>query len=380
MGISRRVLLRQIGAAAVGAAAVPALAEPSIRPGSDRDGGDAGGNIRLDRNENAYGPSPRAIAAMQDAARTTAFRYPDDDAEVLRDAIARFHRVARDQVVVGCGSTEVLRMAADTFLGAGKRLVMARPTFEPMGDCARRTGASVVAVALTRDYAHDLDAMLARTDAATALVYICNPNNPTGTLTRRRDLDGFIRQLPETAFAVIDEAYHHYAGNSSDYASFIDQPIDHRRVIVTRTFSTTFGLAGLRVGYAIASRETARLLEAHRLQDNVNVVAARAAVAALADDEHVRLSVARTLDDRQEFINQCHARMVKPIDSAANFVMMTTGAPAPRVIEHFRKNAVLLAPPVPGFETHIRVSLGTPAEMAGFWRAWDLLPARQMTM
>src|SRR5207237_7465457 len=112
-----------------------------------------------------------------------------------------------------------------------------------------------VAVPLSKDYSHDLAGMLARSDAATGLVYVCNPNNPTGSLTRRRDLDVFIRQLPETTYVLIDEAYHHYVGESSDYASFLDRPLDDRRVIVARSFSKISGLAGLRIGYAVAAPE-----------------------------------------------------------------------------------------------------------------------------
>src|SRR5206468_11478150 len=149
----------------------------------------------------------------------------------------------------GCGSAEILRMAADAFLGFGKKIIVARPTFELMSDCARGAAAEVVAIPLTRDYSHDLSAMLARCDSSTGLVYICNPNNPTGTLTRRRDLEAFVRQLPEKTFVLIDEAYHHYVGESSDYASFIDRPNDDGRVIVTRSFSKIHGLAGMRVGY-----------------------------------------------------------------------------------------------------------------------------------
>jgi histidinol-phosphate aminotransferase len=222
--------------------------------------------------------------------------------------------------------------------------------------------------------------MLARIDATTGLVYICNPNNPTGTLTRRRDLEAFIRELPETTVVVIDEAYHHYAGDSSDYASFIDRPINADRLIVTRSFSTIFGLAGLRVGYAVTAQQTARLLAAGRLPENVSVMAARAAVAALEDREHAQLSVVRNTDDRQEFFNQCHARMLRPIDSLANFVMVNTGGPAVEIIDHFRKHNVLIPPSMPGFDTYVRVSLGTQADMQEFWRVWDLLPRRQMSM
>lgn len=373
MAISRRSLLRQIGVAAAGAAAIPVLAEASM-------GVAPGGPIRLDRNENAYGPSAKAIAAMQDAVRTAASRYPDSEADALREAVARFHRVSPDQIVLGCGAGEILRAAANAFLGVRKKLIIAQPTYELMAECARAAGADVVAVPLTHDYAHDLAAMLARSDASTGLVYICNPNNPTGTLTHRRDLDTFVRQLPERAFVLIDEAYHDYIGESPDDASFVDRPIADDRVIVVRSFSTIFGLAGLRVGYAVAARQTARMLAALRLPGNVNVAAARGALAALEDTEHVRQSVERNIDDRQEFVNQCHSRMLKPIDSVTNFVMMNTGAPAIQVIEHFRKNNVLIAPPIPGFDTFIRVSLGSRADMNEFWRAWDLRPARQMRM
>lgn len=371
MGISRRGLLRGIGAAAAAAAAAPAFADAFTG---------RAGPLRLDRNENAYGPSLKAIAAMQEAARTAAYRYPEPDAEALRDAIARIHHVSSDRIVLGCGVTEILRMTADVFLGPGKTLIAAQPTFDFIGDCARRTGAQVVTVPLAHDHAHDLGAMLARTGSSTGVVFICNPNNPTGTLTGRRDLEAFIRRLPGTTAVVIDEAYHHYAGESAAYASFIDRPIDDDRVIVTRTFSAVYGLAGLRVGYGIAAPQVARRLAACGIPESVNVVAARAAAAALDDQEHVRLSVARNVDDRQEFYNQCHARMLRPIDSLANFVMMNSGGPGAEVIEHFRRHDVTIGPSISGFDKCVRISLGTPVEMAAFWRVWDLMPMRKMTM
>jgi len=382
--ISRRNLLRRIGAATA-AAAVPSLTEASIAAALGNDAATAGGSwrgglVRLNRNENAYGPSPKTIAAMLDAAEHAAHRYPEVEAEALRNKIALCHGVIAEQVILGCGSSEILRMATGAFLGSGKLLVVARPTFGLIGDYAQRTGADVVAVPLSRDHAHDLPAMLARSDSATGLVYICNPNNPTGSLTRRRDIEAFIRQLPETTYVLIDEAYHHYVGASSDYASFIDRPIDDSRVIVARSFSKIYGLAGLRVGYAIATPQTARALASCRLSEAVNVVAARAAVTALDDAEHVRMSANRNADDRQEFLNQANARMLRAIDSQANFVMVNTERPALEVIEQFRKHDVVLCQPFPGFEQHIRVSLGTPQEIREFWRIWDLMPVHPMSM
>ena len=377
MTISRRHLLRRLGAAAAAGAAAPSLTgvAAAVVAAESSDG-----LVRLDRTGNPLGPSPKTMAAMLDAAQAAAHRYSDAEAEALRKKIARFHSLPEGRVVLGCGSTEILRMAAETFLGPGRSAIVARPTFEPMRACAERTGAEVIAVPLRLDYSHDLASMLSRTTVSTGLVYICNPNNPTGTLTRRRDIEAFVRELPETTNVLIDEAYHHYAGESADYASFIDRPIDDGRVIVCRSFSKVYGLAGLRVGYAVASPDTARRLNASRLADGVNVVAACAAMAALDDREYVAASAGRNLDDRQEFVNQAHARMLKPIDSHANFVMMNTERAAEDVVERFRRDGIVLPPPAPGFERHVRVSLGRPADMQAFWGTWDVMNVRHSSM
>ncbi len=311
---------------------------------------------------------------------TFANRFPDSESNVMLSRIASLHAVGPDQVIMGCGSTEILRMAAAAFLGPGKKLIMASPTFDVVAHYARTTGGQVLAVPLDKQFSHDLNGMLARTDASTGLVYICNPNNPTGSLTSRKDLETFINRLPVTTHVVIDEAYHHYVGGTSMYASFIDRPLDDSRVIVSRTFSKIFGLAGIRIGYAIAASQTARRLSSYRLLDGVNVVAARAAVAALEGAEHIRISVQRNADIRQEFFNQVIGRMLRAIDSHANFVMLNTGHPAEEVVEHFRKNNILVAHRFPSMDKYVRVSLGKPAEMLEFWRVWDLLPTHKMSM
>jgi histidinol-phosphate aminotransferase len=338
--------------------------------------GNAGRPIRLSRNENAYGPSAHVTAAMQEAALNAGGRYPEVEPAALRSQIAQFHGAAPDQIVLGCGASEIMRMAVDAFVGPGRKLITALPTYDLIVDFARRGGAEVVRVALSNDYSHDLQAMLERVDSQTGLVYICNPNNPTGSLTRRQDIETFVRSLPAATYVLIDEAYHHYVNPSSDYASFIDRPLHDDRVIVARTFSKIYGLAGLRVGYAVAAPSTARLLDSHRLPDDVNIIAAKAAIAALADTEYVRECLKRNADDRQEFFNQANARMVRAIDSHTNFALLNTGRPAVDVIEHFRQNNVTLPQPFPLFDSHVRVSMGTPAEMHEFWRVWDLMPVQ----
>ena len=221
-------------------------------------------------------------------------------------------------------------MAAEAFLGPRTKVVTARPTFDVLGRFAEQRGATVVALPLTEQHAHDLERMLTSVDGSTRLVYICNPNNPTGTLTRRQDLEAFLRKLPQRTYVVIDEAYHHYVDPSAEYTSFIDRPIDDPRIVVTRSFSKLFGLAGARVGYAVAAPSTARMLSACRLPDGVNALAARAAVAAVDDVEHVQMTVQRNANERQEFFNQANARMLRVIDSQANFVMLNTDRPRGR--------------------------------------------------
>jgi histidinol-phosphate aminotransferase len=292
----------------------------------------------------------------------------------LAERVAHANNVKPEQVVLGCGSTEILRIAAFAFLGKGKQLIQAFPTFEAIERYAHAAGSEIASVRLTPAFAHDLGGMLASAGASTTLVYICNPNNPTASLTPRKDLETFIAKLPASTFVVIDEAYHHYAGTSGMYTSFIDRPLDDERVIVVRTFSKVYGLAGLRLGYAVGSPKTIQKMRKFATEDNINAIVTQAAAAALDDSDGVRDSVRRNADDRQEFFNQAMTRALKPIDSHANFVMMNTLHPAEEVIQHFRKNGILIGRLFPPMDTYIRVSLGRTEEMSAFWRTWDMLP------
>jgi histidinol-phosphate aminotransferase len=376
--LSRRDLLRRATAGAALTAAAPSLLEAAIAAVPAESSPDSGNGqlrfpIRLSSNHNPNGPSDLVINAMLEAARA-ADADPEKESELLRDRLADDHRVTRDEVVLAGGSAEILRLAVSAFLPPGKTLLTAEPTFDVMSRYARNLNRQVVSVPLRPDYSHDLDAMLSSCDSTTGLVYVCNPNNPTGSLTPRRDLEAFIAKLPAATHVVIDEAYHHYVDDASDYRSFIDHPIGDRRLIVTRSFSKIHGLVSLRVGYAVASAGTAARLEVHRTSGSISVISSKAAMAALDHADYVRASRMRNADDRQEFFNQANARMVRCLDSQTNFVMVNSGGPAEPVIEHFRSNRIRLPSPYRGFERYIRVSLGTPAEMQEFWRVWGLLP------
>jgi histidinol-phosphate aminotransferase len=387
MPISRRNLLRNLGAGAIVGAAAPALRGFPLAPATEAAlwGNSvsaaqpavvaiAADPILLYRNENPYGPSEKVLAVLRESA-AIGNRYPRTEYDTLTDKLAALHNVKREQIVLGCGSGEILCMAALAFLKPGKKLVQAAPTFPALGKLAQSAGVEVADVPLNKRYEHDLGVMLDRARSSTGLIYLVNPNNPTGSITPRKDIEAFISKLPSNITVLIDEAYHHFASPAASYESFLNRPIGDPRVIVSRTFSKIYGLAGMRVGYAVTTPEIAKRLASGFPGWSISVVSARAASAALDDVDYVRLGVRRNTDDRQEFMNQVNARMLRAIDSQANFVMVNPMRPPDEVIEHLKKNNILIGPKYPALDKYIRVSLGTPAEMQEFWRVWDLMPA-----
>jgi histidinol-phosphate aminotransferase len=391
VSISRRNFFRNLGAGALVGAAAPALRGLPLPPGLEEspwgNSTPAGAAVAVEpvllyRNENPYGPSEKVLAVLRESA-SVGNRYPRTEYDTLLDKLATLHKVKREQIVLGCGSGEILCMAAMAFLKPGKRLVEAAPTFPALGKLAQTAGVEVADVPLNKRYEHDLPAMLDRvTGTSTSsksspgagLVYIVNPNNPTGTLTPRKDIEAFIAKLPGDVTVLIDEAYHHFVTPGADYESFLDRPIADARVIVARTFSKIYGLAGMRIGYAVATPENAKRLATGFPGWSVSVVSARAASAALDDLDYARLGVKRNTDDRQEFMNQANARMLRCIDSQTNFVMMNPQRPPDEVIDHLKKRNILIGPKYPALDKYIRISLGKPEEMKIFWQAWDELP------
>jgi histidinol-phosphate aminotransferase len=371
MRICRRELLRQLGVAFASTGLLPALKETSklsLQPSTDA--ASPAKPIRLNRNESPYGPCEKAIEAMRNAI-ADANRYPGQELDDLRAAISVLNGVRPEQITLGCGSGDILRIAAETFLGPGKSLVMATPTFDAIAGYARASGAEVRAVPLNKRYSHDLDAMIAHTDASTGLIYICNPNNPTGGLTPKDDLESFLARVPKGVGVLIDEAYHDFVPPASTYTTWVGHAASDPRLLVTRTLSKVYGMAGLRVGYAVASTDLSKRLAQRRLPMGVNIVAARAAKAAINDQPYVQKILARVADDRQEFYNQANARMLRSLDSVTNFVMLKTASLGTEVAEQLKEKGILVASTYPGFEHYIRVSLGLPQDMKEFWRAWD---------
>ncbi len=372
---SRRNFLRSMGVgAAVGVATpwsageIPAAYASDIGRAARSDG-----FIHLDSNENPYGPSAKVAEAIRSATGMVN-RYPLRKYEEVTEQIARFHRVKAENVLFACGSTEILRVAACAFAGSGRQLMQAVPTFGAVEEYAKAVGSEVVSVPLDPTYAHNLGAMLARANRSTGLVYICNPNNPTSSLTPRKAIEDFVERLPGSTRVLIDEAYHPYVVSTGTNPSFIDAPLNDDRVIVTRTFSNVYGLAGLRLGYAVAAPPAIEAMRKFLTAHSLNAIVAEVVGVALDDVKGVAESVKRNRDQRQEFLNSSNIRSLKPIDPHANFVMVDVQHPVEQVIEHFRQHNILIGPRVPTLETYMRVSLGTAAEMIAFWKAWDLLP------
>jgi histidinol-phosphate aminotransferase len=390
MTVNRRDLLKQLGAGIAASSLLaprPASADASESLSASKPGQHPE-PIRLDRNENAYGTSPKAIAALQEAATGTS-RYIDSNA--FLKTLADYHsetisgvneHIKPEQIVVGCGSSDVLRMAASAFLAQGATLIVAKPSCDLIAKYGQSSGATIIEVPLRNDHSHDLEGMLKHSNKgrAAGLIYVCNPNSPTGTLTERKDLEGFLVNVSPRFQVVIDEAYHHYAGGSGAYVSFIDRPSKNPRVIVTRTFSTGHGLAGARVGYAVTSAANAEKMDKEGLPFPLNRAGMFAGSAALGDREHIESCIDRNFNDRQEFMNQVNARMLRALDSHTNFVCLNVMRPAAEISEHYTRNNFVLAPLIPSMPNYLRISLGTPEDMREFWRVWDLLGSHPMSM
>jgi histidinol-phosphate aminotransferase len=321
--------------------------------------------IRLSANENPYGPSPLALDAMRDAMRL-AWRYPDEAADTLVDAIARLHSVPPDQVILGDGSSEILKLAAAAFVDSSRKLVIADPTFEAIAAYARTAHAETVKVPLDATYAHDLPKMTA---ANGSLIYICNPNNPTGSITPKQSVRSFLDAIPSSTMVLIDEAYHHYT-ESAAYETAIPLVAIRPNLIVSRTFSKIYGMAGLRVGYAIAQADVIRKLQQQAAWDSVNVIGLAAARASLSDAKHVADGKRRNSETKRDLVASLSKLGYSVIPSDTNFIMIDTRRDVKPLITTLRGRGVQVGRLFPAMPRHLRVTIGTPDQMRQFFEAF----------
>jgi histidinol-phosphate aminotransferase len=328
--------------------------------------------VILSSNENPYGPSAKALEA---AVRAAANRYPDGLEDEAREAIAKHHGVAAEQVLLGCGSSEILQMADQAFSGPGKRVVAAEPTFEAVLAYAKVVRAEGIRVPLTPDFRHDLPKMAAACDAATGLVYVCNPNNPTATIVTGDEMAAFAAAVPATATILVDEAYHHFVEDAR-YRSSLELVARHPNVVVARTFSKIYGMAGMRLGYAVGSKETIAAMAAFASWADTNAAVLAAAAASLADPDLVPRQRKLLNDTRKWLVSELGKRGYRTMPSEANFVMVDVGGDVTPVIQAFRARKILVGRKFPSLPNWLRVTVGKREEVSAFLAALpEIVPA-----
>ena len=331
-----------------------------------------GGIVRLSANENPYGPSSKAFQAMTDSFGL-ACRYPDEHNNILIDKLAKLNGVNHDQVLLGDGSGEILKLCAETFTGPQNgKLVAADPTFEAILNNASSNGAEVVKVPLTSSFQHDLPKM--RDSAKAGLIYVCNPNNPTASITPKDELRDFIATTPQQTMILVDEAYFHYA-DSPDYESVIGLVKDHPNLIVSRTFSKIYGMAGLRCGYCVAQKEAIDRLRRNQMWDSVNCMALAAATVSLDDLDHVP-NGQRLNREAKTFVTAELDKMgYKQIPSQANFIMFDCKRPVAPLIQAMKERKIHVGRLFPALPNHMRLTIGKKTEMESFVTAFKQVTA-----
>ena len=373
MRISRRKFAQLLGAGAAATVAKPALTFAKTTGTESSHALAAAGTVRLSSNENPYGPSAKALNAMSDAFGLSC-RYPDKHADALVSALADSNGVERDQILLGDGSGEILKLAADVFTGPrtkekkqGGPLVAADPTFEAILYHAQLAGAEVMKVPLTANFGHDLEKM--GTGAKGGLVYICNPNNPTASITPKSDLGAFISKAPEDTIVLVDEAYHHYA-DSPEYESMIPLVAEHPNLIVTRTFSKVYGMAGLRCGYCVGQSNTIERLRARQSWDSVNIMAIAAARVSLGDPAQVTNGQRLNAETKAFTVGELERMGFKSIPSQANFIMFDAKRPVVPLIATLKDRKVEVGRLFPAMPNHLRLTIGRKSEMEIFLTAF----------
>lgn len=325
------------------------------------------GAIKLASNENALGPSPRALAAAREALADI-HRYPDGNGFVLKSALAKKHGVKPECLTLGNGSNDILEFLARAFVLPENEVIFSEHAFAVYPIVTRAVGAKAV-ITRAKYWGHDLAAMRAAVNARTRLVFIANPNNPTGTWLKVDELESFVRDLPAHVLVAVDEAYFDYV-EEREYPNTIAWCAKYPNLVTARTFSKAYGLAGLRVGYGISSPAVADVLNRVRQPFNVNSVALAAASAALDDTAHVARAVQTNHDGMRQLIEAFKELGLEYIPSVGNFICVDFKKPASGLYEAFLRQGVIVRPVANyGMPNHLRITVGMPEENRRFIEA-----------
>jgi len=361
--ITRRGFAARVGLAAAAARMLPEMAY--AQRAAVKVSGLPADMVWLNANEFPAGPPPAVLAAMQQALPTSN-RYHYQEFQEIYAAIARSEDLKPEQIITGCGSSEVLHTSVDAFTSPTRPLISVTPAYEGPIETARALGRPVALTKLREDYTADVHKLADEADRSHGgLIYLCNPNNPTSAMTTARDVDWLVRNLPANTLLLVDEAYIHF-GESPDLQSALPYVRQGKDVIVARTFSKIYGMAGLRVGFAAARPDLIARLNPLRM-NVIPIVSARAVVTALGDRESIlpprKASLAKT---RRELCGWLKDRGVKYIEPHANFIMIDCGRNARQFISAMPPLGVAPGRPFPPLDNMLRVTIGTDAEMAKF--------------
>jgi histidinol-phosphate aminotransferase len=318
------------------------------------------GLVRLSANENPLGPSTKALDAIS-AVLKDINRYPNGAGEGLKEKLGRQWEIFPDHIILGNGSNEIFELAARTFLQHGDEVLLAEPTFAYYRIAAQAQGARVVSVA-HRDFKIDLAGIARQVTSKTKLIFLSNPNNPTGTIFTRSELDDFLHRLPSHVVVIMDEAYGEYV-TAPDYPRPQEYQDGERWIITTRTFSKFYGLAGLRIGYGMARKGLIEQMEKVRQPFSVNLLAQRAAEAALEDADHREATALLNTEGMNYLCSELGRLGISFVPSEANFVLVHFGTHAPRVLEALLQEGIVVRGMAGyGLGEYLRITIGLPEE------------------
>jgi len=324
--------------------------------------------IKLASNENLLGPSAKAIAAIRKELPNI-YLYPEGPCPVLRKALAEKFAISEGMVVISNGADNLILMIANAFVDEGDEVVMADPTFSVYTNVTQIMGGKPIKVKL-RDFTHDLDKMLEKVSRKTKLVFICNPNNPTGTTVSRKAFNEFISKLPRRVIAVLDEAYGDFAEKDTLGPNGLDYVKKGKQLIVLRTFSKVYGLAGLRIGYGLGREDLVDCLYQVRDPFPVHRLAQVAAVAALNDDDHAIRSIQLVHEGKRYLYKELDRMGISYVPSQANFIFIDFGRDSEEVFQSLLKEGIIIRPgKVWGYPTFARLTIGRMNDNRKFIKA-----------
>lgn len=318
--------------------------------------------IKLASNENPIGPSQKAIESISNGFLNEMHFYPDGSGYELKEALANYHSREENEFILGNGSDQIFGFVIKSLVAPTDNIVVSEYGFAAYAIAAKSVGASVK-FAKSKDWGHDLTAMLSCIDKDTKVVFVANPNNPTGTWNNKREFRAFMDEVPKDVLVVVDQAYFEYVRDESDYPNAVDYIDEYENLLVTFTYSKAFGLAGLRLGYGVANPELIKLLERFRLPFNINQPALKAGIAALQDNEHIERSIDVNAKGKEYLYKEFSAMGLDFVESMGNFIMVNIGVDSIPVFEELQSRGIIVRPLTPyGIKTWLRISIGLPEQ------------------